>query len=204
MTMYTIQFLNTTDTDYCFFVYQKYPNSSGLQSVAWKVKKLPKQWESRDAVQWTMEYGLATTFQLGDVFNTKQFKDVQLSSFWQLAPDSNGDTSLQPMTAPPGKKVPDEVMLTNSMGKNETAGFTLSDNLISVKTFNEGESAQFVVNKTYYVGLFRDIQVGQLLSSDIINNSVAVEFPDDFTVATVTAFNDGGTYKLTKPTYSKY
>ena len=60
MTKREILFVNKTSKTWNFAVYQSYPESTGLQSVAWKVgilsavKTLPTQ----DLVQWDMTYGL--------------------------------------------------------------------------------------------------------------------------------------------------
>ena len=78
----------------------------------------------------------------------------------------------------------------------------MAHNLITVRTFHGGESVQFFVHPTYYVALFREIQVGELVTSDIAISPIQVKFDSGFKNATVTAVNDGGTYKLNAPEYS--
>ena len=202
MTHYTIHLANDTDTSYSFGIYQEYPDSPGLLSVVWKVKGLPAKGAAptRDMVEWDMNYGLATTFKDSkDVFHAKQTIRADLGTTWQIAPDANGTAAIKSLAV--AAKNPAQIVVKNNMGEGISAGFTLADNLITVRIFHGGESVNFFVHPTYYVALFRQVKVGQLVTSNIATSPVKIEF-GSFKTASVTAVNHGGTYKLTGPKYS--
>ena len=56
-TSYTVHFKNSTNNAYHFAIYQKYPNSPGLESVAWQVRGLGPGATNR--VDWTLDYQVA-------------------------------------------------------------------------------------------------------------------------------------------------
>ncbi len=56
-TKYEIWFKNSTPTSRHFAVYQKFPNTPGLRSIAWKVVGIPPS--GTGSTQWTMDFGVA-------------------------------------------------------------------------------------------------------------------------------------------------
>ena len=206
---YTIKFVNKTHTDCYFAVYQRYPEYTGMRNVAWKVKHLPRMESAptRDEVWWQdKSYGLAIVNEVAQRsrrFRANNHVDCKLGSSWQLT-GSYGSAWLQSMGSPAGDQGRgDQVVLKNNTGSQQSAGFTRDGRLVTFKTFYPGESAEFQPNPTFHVSLFRDIQEGELVTSDSISNPVSIEFKNRFTIATVTAEDEGGMYRLTHPTYSK-
>ena len=61
---YEMRFENATDQPWHFAVYQTYPTSPGLSSVAWQVRGLPPQKVGSPppgaTVSWTMNYGVCS------------------------------------------------------------------------------------------------------------------------------------------------
>ena len=60
-TRYIIDCANSTDKSYYFCVYQTFPRSPGLRSVAWQVRGVPPkgQTPSTADVEWDMTYGVS-------------------------------------------------------------------------------------------------------------------------------------------------
>lgn len=54
MTTYGINFANETPDTWTLCIYQFLPDSVGLESVAWKQTRVPRNGES--GIQWDMEY----------------------------------------------------------------------------------------------------------------------------------------------------
>ena len=57
MPSYTVHFKNSTKNAYHFAIYQKYPDSPSLDSVAWQVRGLGPNATSR--VDWVLTYQIA-------------------------------------------------------------------------------------------------------------------------------------------------
>ena len=60
-TTYDIKCSNGTNEAWCFALYQDFPQSAGLSSVAWQMLPLPKAGAvpSTGNISWEMQYGVA-------------------------------------------------------------------------------------------------------------------------------------------------
>ena len=54
-----------------------------------------------------------------------------------------------------------------------------------------GAAAQFQVTPTYYVGLFNELRLGQVITSNVIVGPEVLRYPAGVSQATVTADLDG-------------
>ena len=83
-------------------------------------------------------------------------------------------------------------------------GFCLNDKVIAVNPdgVEAGNTMQYQVHPTYYMACYRNIQQGQLITSDQALGPVTVKFPSGSTKATVKAGVENGQNKLEDPKYT--
>ena len=200
---YTMKFVNATDNQFFFGVYQKYPHSPGLKSIAWQVRGVPPAGAipSTAQVDWDMLYGVAITdfdAECHDSYTGQQVKNADLGSKYKVVmvqdiPDIEDDT---------GSVGTSQITLTNRTHLKMDLGFALGNSLVTSEEGGGGESANFEVHSTYYVALFHNIKEGQLVSSDIFAGPVEVSFQNGYKIATIEAVQTADTYKISPPKYS--
>lgn len=202
-TNYQIDFENSTDENYYFAVYQKLPESAGLMSLAWQVRRVPKQignQPSTSTVTWTMNYGIAIADWDKDhkKFTGSQTAPATLGNEYEVI--SQGpfpNINRQPVgTTDPGQIVfKNNTKQPNAM--NLAMGLMVGDNLAVVQeVVHANESVNFDVHPTYYVACYRSIELGDLVDSDVQLGPVKVEFENGETTMKVVAYIDAGVYKL--------
>ena len=196
-------FFNKTNQPWHFAIYQKYPESPGLNSVAWQVRGVPPIEGSRPSsaeVNWTLNYGLCIANFDKDImgYTGKQFAPANLGNIYEVV-SLDGIPSID--TKPTGVGSPDQIVLKNQTGppaQPVTMGFTASNNIIAVQDDVGGsEETIFRVHPSYYVACYRNIVLGQLVDSGVAIGPVEVKYEAGARVAKILASEDaGGNFRL--------
>ncbi len=205
-TMYEIRFKNSTPTSRYFAVYQKFPNTPGLKSIAWKVVGIPPN--GTTTTQWTMDFGVAiANWQTGPpgrgIYTEQQIVPAKLGQGYKIVPSpDDGDI---PMINPTpvqkfGKQDADLIKLNNSTPQKMVAGFALAGNLLAVEGLSGGETSNFVVHPTYFVATYHSIKPGMMVDAGAQLTPVKVEFDQGATIVEVEATVDAGIQKLVATT----
>lgn len=195
---YTLEFKNSTKESYHFAVYQKFPSSPGLSSIAWQVRGVPPT--GTYSVQWELSYGVAITNwdPSSRIYSGQQIQSAQLKHSYEVSTDENGIPSINPK--PVGNIAAGTVELKNNTNQKLGMGFTVGGKIIAAERgVHGGESTLFNVHPKYYVACYRAIKEGQLVDEAVEIGPVMVEFKDGYTAYTVEAAVDDGRYYLKKP-----
>lgn len=193
-TQYYVDFVNNTDRTWTMCVYQELPDSVGLDSIAWKQTTVPHQGVS--GVDWSITYNVAITKykqQNGvGVYKATQTLDTSLGNAWDCV-FKDGVQQLVPSTStatvPAG-----EIVINNVSNLQADLAVGMSGQASVVKSnVLSGSNAQFKVTPTYWVGLFDDLLLGTVISSNVDVGPQEVDFPDGMNAATVTASLSGQT-----------
>ena len=203
-TNYQIKCLNSTDKSYFFGVYQTFPQSPGLRSVAWQVRGLPPKGDfpSTADIDWSLSYGvsIADWDKDGKTYTGQQIVDAELGKSYQVKMTQGTIPAID--RNPTGSTSPGIINFTNTTPKVLNMGFTIAGNLVAVQSVSGGETIMFDVHPTYYVACYRNIKRGQLVDSGIELKPVKVEYQDEYTKCKVEAAIVDGIYGLKDPVYS--
>lgn len=198
---YHITCINSTDQSYHFGVYQTFPNSPGLKSVAWQVRGVPRKGEvpSTGDIDWMMIYGvsIAKWDSDGKKYTGKQMVSAELGKAYQVKM-TQGDI---PTILPNGTTSPGLIKFKNSTTHKLDMGFTLGGELITVQNVSGGQTINYEVHPTYYVACYRDIERGQLVDSGVEIGPVEIKYPNGYSKCDVEAAIVGGKYVLKNPVY---
>ena len=199
-TSYTVRFKNSTKNAYHFAIYQKYPNSPGLNSVAWQVRGLASGATNR--VDWTLDYQVAIADWDADnqQYSGSQLKPASLGQVYDVKTTQGDIPDINPK--PIETTAAGLIKLQNNTKPAQavTMGFAIGQKLVAVENrVQAGEAAEFVVHPQYYIACFRDIKQGQLVSEGIQLGPVTLEFQNEFTDYTVEATSDAGRITLQAP-----
>lgn len=192
---YYIDFVNNSGKTWTMGVYQTLPDSIGLESVSWLQTAVPDGGES--GVSWNIDYlaMLANYNQTGGkgVYKASQKKTTSLGKRWkivykdgvqQLVEDGNADRA-------------DQIYIFNESGETASPGFGMSgQGSVYKREIFSGTGAQFVVKPTYWVGLFNQLVLGEVISSNVTVGPEKIQFGEGQNLATVTAKIDGSTLKM--------
>ncbi|WP_296260626.1 MULTISPECIES: hypothetical protein [unclassified Pseudomonas] len=195
MSAYYVDFENNTDATWTMGVYQELPNSTGLESVSWKQTTVPTKGSS--GVEWEVDYNVAIANykQIGGigVYKASQTLEAELGSVWECVFKDN----VQQLVPSTGSAPSDSIIITNSSNQLANLGIGMSgQGSVFKKSVVSGASAQFQVTPTYYVGLFNDLVLGEVISSNVSVGPQKIVFPDGMNSATVTATMSGSTIKM--------
>jgi len=190
MATYYVDFYNNTDRTWTMAVYQTLPNSVGLDSVSWLQSTAPKGGST--GVQFDVTYNVALANYRQDngigVYKSSQTLHAELGTAWQIV-YADGVQQLEPAGKAP---LPQQILITNSSGKEANPGIGMSGSpSVYKRKVNSGAGAQFQVTPTYYVGLFNNVVLGEVISSNVIVGPKVLKYPSGDTQATVTANLDG-------------
>ena len=191
VTTYYLKFVNLTNDWWHFGAYQTFPDAPGLESVIWKEYGLPTNGQVQ--IHWNMEYGVAITNIDGRNVSALQIVSAQLGEMYQVI-TRDGITGIDSNPIFTGGRS-DIVSLRNntSPAKDIDMGFALDGSIIAAqKDVGGQQQANYQVHPKYYVALFRNVQVGDLVTSDITVAPIAVEYTQGNTHATVTAYINAG------------
>ena len=195
---YQVQLVNSTDQAYHFAIYQKYPDSPGLQSVAWKIERLGHSAE--ETVSWKLHYSVAITNwdAKNNAYKGKQMRPAELKKTYEVKladgdiPDIN-DT-------PIGEAADGHVKLANNTRETLKMGFGIDGSLIVVQDdVRPGAASEFYVHPTYYVACYRQIKHGQMVDAGVQLDPVELQFKDGYTTYKVEAVDDAGVHRLKTP-----
>ena len=202
---YKMIFVNSTDEPWYFGVYQKYPESPGLNSVAWQVRRVPPiagSLPSAAEVNWTLNYGVCMADFDKDIKGYTGGKLQESSSLRQTSGRYTREViSLDGIpnidTKPIGVGTADQNQ-TEPPAQPVTMGFTASNSMIGVQDDVAGnEETIFRVHPTYYVACYRNIVVGQLVDSGVAIGPVKVKYEAGARIAKIlVSENAGGNFRL--------
>jgi len=192
MDMYYVDFNNMTGRTWTMAVYQTIPNSIGLDSVAWKRTAVPTSGNS--GVFWEASYNVAISDYLQDtpmgVYKASQAMATELGYEWDIV-YIDGVQQLKLVQAlSPDKQ--EYVVINNKSGLVANPGIGMAGvGSVFKRSVLSNASAQFKVVPTYWVGLFRDVQIGEVISSNIEVGPIELQFAEGSNVATIDAFRKG-------------
>jgi rhizosphere induced protein len=193
---YYVDFDNQTNDTWTMVVYQSIPDSIGLDSVAWKKTIVPKSAES--GVEWEIDYlvALANYKQKGEigVYRASQkFNKIPLGSKWKVISKDN----VQQLERDGDAAKPELIVINNESGNLADIGIGMSNNPAFYKrNVLSGSGGQFKVIPTYHVGLFNNLELGTVVSSNVVVGPMEVKFPSGQNKAVLTAKLDGEAIKL--------
>lgn len=198
-TQYAIHLMNNTNDNFYFAVYQSLPDSSGLTSVAWQVYPLPKQ--SNQTIDWQLDYGVVITE--WDP-KEKQFsapkQEVNATPGEKYHVFSDGEFVIidpTPVHITTNGKIAFSNKTTIPHATDLDLGFTLFGNLVAARSkVHAGESVFFSVSPVYYVACYWDIELGQLVNSNIALGPAEVKFQEGVTNMNVEAYIHDGEYLM--------
>ncbi|WP_419786592.1 hypothetical protein [Pseudodesulfovibrio sp.] len=204
MQKYYVNFENDTDRTWNMAVYQTLPDSIGLDSVAWQVAAAPHSGVT--GIEWTLEYNVALADYRQESSSTGIYKASQslitdLGYEWEIVFQDGVQqlNKLQPLEA----DLKDHIRVINRSGLEANPGVGMSGyGSVFKRSVLGNASAQFKVTPTYWVGLFRDVQLGQVISSNVEVGPIEIQFDNGTNVATVTAIREGESIEVAT-TYSR-
>ncbi len=197
---YSIKFLNDTTDDYYFAVYQDFPDSPGLRSVAWQVRAVSARGykATSSTVSWTTSYGISIANWDSDQkeYTGEQQQHAELGNTYEVI--ARGEfPGINPAST--GKTAEGLIAFENNTDPaiDLDMGFTVAGNIVAVQPkVHSQEATVFDVHQSYYVALYRNIKLGQLVDSNVKLGPVEVIFGDGTTSKTVSAYMDAGKRKL--------
>ena len=197
---YTVHFKNSTQSAYHFAIYQKYPESPGLDSVAWQVRGLGP--DATNRVDWTLDYDVAIAdWDANDcAYSGQEVEPATLGSVYEVTTEESDIPVIN--TTPIDTTGPGLILLCNNTKptQNVTMGFAIDKLLVAVeKDVNAGETVEFSVHPEYYIACYRSIKQGQLVSAGIELGPVKLEFTDGYKAYKVEATDTNGRFKLQDP-----
>ena len=202
-TRYHITCVNSTDKTYFFGVYQDFPDSPGLQSIAWQVRGVPPKGSSpsTSSIDWTIQYGVsvANWDANGKSYTGQQIVDAELGFSYRVYLTQGEVPTIDPI--PTGTTADGQIKFLNDTNKALDLGFTLDGRLIAVQNVSGGETINYVVHPTYYVACYRDIKQGQFVDTGVQLGPVTVAYGNGYAKCEVEAAVDGGRYILKDPVY---
>jgi hypothetical protein len=195
MSAYYIDFNNNTDMTWTMGVYQELPNSIGLESVSWKQTTVPTMGSS--GVEWEVDYNVAIANykQIGGigVYKASQTLVTELGSVWECVFKDN----VQQLVQSSGTAPADSIIIKNNSNQMGNLGIGMSgQGSVFKKNVVSGATAQFQVTPTYYAGLFNNLVLGEVISSNVSVGPQKIVFPDGMNCATVNATMSGNTIKM--------
>ncbi len=203
MAEYFVNFSNETDRTWSMALYQTFPASIGLDSVAWKLTTVPRSGAS--GVHWEVKYDVVLadyrqTRPLGMYFG-KQILPASPGTEWEIKYEEGCQQLYKIGNL--ASDLGDHVVIHNRSGLMAHPGVGMDGNAAVFKRdILSNAAAQFKVTPTYRAGLFRDVELGEVISSNVEVGPIKIKFSSGANVADLTATLDGESILL-KTTYSK-
>ncbi len=189
--VYSIDFTNDTNDTWTFAVYQTLPSSPGLKSLSWKQTTVPRGGES--GVQWTIEYLVAVLKyqQAGGkgVYKSSQKLGTSLGDAWEVVYKSGAQQLAEAGSAP----TKGQVTVANKSGQLADIGIGMDGDvaLVQPQVFS-GAGANFEVEPTYWVAMYKDIVKGEVISGAQVAGPIKVKFFNGATAIAYRAWTEGG------------
>ena len=179
-------FINQTTTTWTMALFQEYPLSPGLDTVSWKQATAPTG--GTVGVAWDVTYNVA----LGDlqqengigVYKASQILPAELGTRWLITFQDGVQQMIRQGDAPE----PDQIFFTNESGLLASPGIGM-DNSASAyqRSLLSGANAQFIVTPTYYMGLFQNVVLGEVIDMNVTVGPFALAFTGGADKVTITA-----------------
>ena len=196
-------FKNETDTSYHFALYQHFPNSPGLNSVAWKVRGIPPKGvvPSTAVVNWTTDYGvsIANWGPNGAVYTGCQIVAAELGNIYRVTLTEVDIPAIESGSI--GATDDGSITLVNDTNINLDMGVTIDGTFVAVQRVNAGERLNFASVPTFYAACFRSIKVGQSVSSGIALSPAMIQFENGYKNCVVSAGLNNGKKEIRAPVY---
>ncbi len=192
---YFCNFRNETTQTWAMAVYQTLPNSVGLDSVSWKQTTVPQSGYS--GVSWEVDYNVAIadyqqTGGIG-VYTASQTLDTLLGKEWNCVYKDNVQQLESAGNAPQGN----QILINNLSDRLANLGIGMSgQGSVYKQDVLSGATAQFTVTPTYWAGLFNQVVLGEVISSNVTVGPLELVFPGGLNAATLIATLDGSTINL--------
>jgi hypothetical protein len=122
------------------------------------------------------------------VYEASQLLPAELGTAWQVVFE-DGVQQLKPAGRAP---LPQQILITNVSNHSVNPGIGMSGSpSVYKRNVTIGAAAEFQVTPTFYVGLFNNLVLGEVISSNVIVGPKVLHYPAGETQATVTADLDG-------------
>ncbi|CAG8441142.1 13842_t:CDS:2 [Ambispora leptoticha] len=194
---YFVDFINEVpDETLTFGVYQTFPNTPGIDSVAWLRADVPESGTA--GVKFTETYCVVNADYYDDDakgrYKASQILDTQLGTAWSLI---DKDTISQFDKKSVGSSnASNLIVIRNNSKTTASLGIGMSGKLSAIKRkVYVGATAAFKVTPVIYVGVFTDLEVGEVITDDVILSNSKIVF-DGNNVATIRAYLKGHQFKL--------
>lgn len=190
-TIYTLDFINDTPDTWVFSVYQTLPDSPGLKSLSWKQTTIPRGGES--GVEWTIDYlvSILNYRQIGGkgVYRAAQKLGTSLGQAWDAVFQAGTQQLLEAGNAP----TKGQVVINNKSGELADLGIGMDGDVALVQPgVYSGAGANFEVEPTYWVAMYKDIVKGEVISGAQVAGPIKVKFLNGATSITYRAWTEGG------------
>ena len=199
---FTFNGKNYTEQGWHFALYQKYPQELGLKSIAWKQLVLSKSQTTdptHGSISWSMDFKVTVAKQQsGDIY-TGGVELVAKEGYNYEAVMDGGYVQINEI----GKGNPGYINFKNNTKSKQNLGLEIDGSLVALQeVVPGGVNAQFQITPTYYLGLFSNLTIGSLVSSDVEVGPVEIKIPDGKNTVEVDAVNKEGVDSLSPPKYS--
>ena len=186
-TTYSLDFINDTPNTWVFSVYQTLPNSPALKSLSWKQTTVPRSGES--GVKWGISYQAAVLNYKQDggkgVYKASQRLDTSLGDAWNVV-FQGGTQELIKAGSAPGKG---QVIINNKTTRLADLGIGMDNDIALVQPqVYGGASANFEVEPTYWVAMYKDVVKGEVISGAQVAGPIEVKFLNGATNLTFRAW----------------
>ncbi|CAG8441208.1 13848_t:CDS:2 [Ambispora leptoticha] len=196
MTTYFIDFINEVPDDTLTFgVYQTFPNTPGIDSVAWLRADVPEKGIA--GVKFNETYCVVNADYFDDNekgrYKASQTFDTKLGTAWELI-EKDGVAQFDKRVS--SSNADNLIVIRNSSKTTASLGIGLSGKLSAIKRKVYVDSvAAFKVTPTFYVGVFTDLEIGEIITDDVILANTKIVFDGD-NVATIRAYLTGHVFNL--------
>ncbi|CAG8548329.1 7155_t:CDS:2 [Ambispora gerdemannii] len=196
MTDYFVDFINDVpDETLTFGVYQKFPNTPGIDSVAWLRADVPESGSA--GVKFTETYCVVNADYSDDDakgrYKASQTFDTKLGTAWRLI-EKNGVSQFDKKIDP--SNADNLIVIKNASKTTASLGIGMSGKLSAIKRkVYVDATAAFKVTPTFYVGVFTDLEIGDIITDDVILANKKIVFDGD-NVATIRAYLKGHVFNI--------
>ncbi len=194
MATFYCDFSNQTTKTWTMCVYQTLPDSIGLDSVAWKQTTVPHSGFSGVTWDETYNVAIANYQQTGGigVYTAAQTLSTELGTSWDIVFKDGVQQLVSSGTTTPG-----QIIINNKSNELANPGIGMSgQGSVYKNNALSGSSAQFKVTPTYWVGLFNSLQLGEVISSNVIVGPFQLTYNQGMTRAIVTATESGSSINV--------
>ena len=202
---YTVLCKNDSDQSWTFGVYQKQSDvsSGGQQGLAWQQKAISSQ--AQGYMYWSFDFrvAVASVNPTTQVYFPVKSIAATVGKGYSIFTDSNSALDIK---LDEQYDEPNEIVLHNGTTDTQLAGFELGGVLIAVMNEEQNLNENYTVAPKYFIGAYKDLVHGTILTSSQSTVGVPLDFPAGMTNATATLGADNVmtvTYSAEVPTVSR-